>query len=171
MGLRSKYTIYAYTLQVTLATQSPPIEALVYKKAKATGQIIVVHEKDRKVFAVIRSTEGPCAFIRGTTTGLGKSVVKRVHLILISAILLSGLLAILGTFLFVIRPLQARINIVSKSAENVGSDLFVAEPANSDPLGRISSVLAESHTRILKAQSDLKENHALEHHLAGVAHG
>jgi len=73
--------------------------------------------------------------------------------------------------LLVVRPLRARIDALSKAAENVGNASFTPESSKSDSLGHIASVLAESHTRILKAQNDLEErNRALEHHLAGIAH-
>ena len=172
-GWRSKYiSVYAYdSAGRSHNPNAPPIEDRILQRAQAERQLVIETEGQKKVFAVARSAEGPCALIRGTTTGPSKPVVQRVFLVLMSAILLSMFFAVLGTYLFVIRPLQARIKIVSKTAEHVGSDSFVPEPTNSDPLGRILSVLSESHTRILKAQHLLEErNHALEHHLAGVAH-
>ena len=172
-GWSSKYiSIYAYdSLGHSQNPSAPPIEERVLQRVQDERQLIVVTDNNRKIFAITRDVEGPCALIRGTTTGPSKPLVKRLITVLLSAILLSAFLAVIGTFLFVIRPLQARINIVSKNAEHVGSASFVPEPTSADSLGRISSVLAESHTRILKAKCDLEEkNQALECHLAEVAH-
>ena len=172
-GWGSKYmSIYAYDFTGRSHNpNAPPIEERVLQRVKDEGQVIVMASENRKIFATLRSIKGPCSVISGTFTGPGTVFVKQIITVVAGAILFGVIFALLGTYLFVIRPLRIRIHAVSKTAENVGSEAFIPMPNSSDSLGYISRILSESHGRIVQAQRILEErNHALEYHLAGVAH-
>ena len=97
--------------------------------------------------------------------------IKWIVLVLIGAILFGAIFAVVGTYALVVRPLRQRIEAVSRRHE-----MWVVSHLRQNQPRRIRwvisrDVIAESHTRIIKAQRALEErNRALEHHLAGVAH-
>ena len=166
------FSFYAYDESGrSLNPAAPVINNRVLAQAREQGTAFIQTSPDQAVFVYERDATGPCSIIGGTTKTPGGAPIKLIFWVLLGAVLFGVVFAVLGTFLLVVRPLRTRIDALSRAAGNVGTEAFTPESGTSDSLGHIANVLAESHTRILQAQTTLEQrNHALEHHLAGVAH-
>ncbi|MGC6418505.1 MAG: sensor histidine kinase [Bradymonadia bacterium] len=155
----------------SLNPAAPAINNQVLEQAREQGAAFTQNSPDQAVFVYARDATGPCSIIGGTTKTPGGAPIKLIFWVLLGAVLFGVVFAVLATFLLVVRPLRTRIDALSRAAGNVGTESFTPESGTSDSLGYIANVLAESHARIIEAQTALEQrNHALEDHLAGVAH-
>lgn len=92
-------------------------------------------------------------------------------LVVVGCTLGGVVIALVGTLVFVVWPMRARIQALSVAAKGVGSTRFAAPEQPRDPLGDIADVLSQSHERIVQTQLALEQrNEALEHHLGDIAH-
>ncbi len=155
----------------SLNPDAPPIEHALLQRALAEGRVVAEISSNRVLRVMPRAPDGPCAVFRGVTKNVGPIVARRIYGGLAGAILTAMVLAVFGTFMLVVRPLQSRIEEVATAARSVGSDSFDAQPRTSDALGHIADVLTRSHERLMDSRRALEaRNQALERHLAGVAH-
>ena len=155
----------------SLNPNAPRIEQRLLRRALAEEKVAVETSSNRILFVVPHAPDGPCAVLRVTSKNPEAAVSSRFLGVLAGAIVIGMILAVLGTFLAVVRPLRSRIEEVATAAQSVGSESFAPQPSSSDALGHIAEVLAQSHDRILESRSALEQrNQALERHLAGIAH-
>lgn len=150
---------------------APQIEQRLLRRALAEEQVALEFTSNRILVVFPHGPDGPCAVLRVTSKNPISAVASPIRMVMAGAIVVGMLLAVLGTFLLLVRPLQSRIEEVATAARSVGSESFAPHPITSDELGHIAEVLAQSHDRILNSRHALEErNQALEQHLAGIAH-
>ncbi|NCG20693.1 MAG: hypothetical protein GWP91_16920, partial [Rhodobacterales bacterium] len=114
---------------------------------------------------------GPCAVIvvNGPDELPLFAGIKRTGFIA----MIFGLAAVfIGTMMFSVRPLLARITVLANAAHHVGSTgPFPVIEADPDELGDVTRALQGAHQRIQSDREELARRHQiLERHLASVAH-
>lgn len=155
----------------SLNPDAPPLDADQLERLSNEGRPVMSTPSGRVQWLVPRAADGPCALVRVTSKDVQPVVSPRIFRVLLGAILTGMFLAVMGTFLLVVRPLRTRIDRVAAAARSVGSASFAHPPGTTDALGHITDVLARSHDRIVASTEALEaRNKALERHLAGVAH-
>ena len=155
----------------SLNPAAPPVEQSLRQQALSERGVAMERSPDRLVFVMLRAADGPCAVLRATSRNPEATVASGIRGVLAVAILVAMVIAVLGTYLLVVRPLRSRIEVLAKAARSVGSDSFEVQAQAPDALGHIARVLATSHERLIDSRSALEARHqALERHLAGVAH-
>ncbi|MFN3199495.1 MAG: ATP-binding protein [Bradymonadia bacterium] len=148
-----------------------PLEPDLLEHVLTTGTPAELFERHRAVSVVPNGPEGPCALIRISSGNIAAATLPGALGMLGLSIIGGMLLAAMGTFWFVVRPLRRRIDALAISASGVGAEEFTPEEATPDALGHIAEVLASSHTRVVETREALEQrNQALEEHLTGIAH-
>lgn len=151
--------------------EAPAIEADLLGRAAANAETAESISPELTTFVVPKADDGPCAMLRISSPNLESVTRPRMLRVLATSLLGGVLLALAGTFWFVVRPLRSRIEVVAAAAQSVGSAQFTGPKGEPDALGGIADVLATSHERIVETRLALEaRNAALEDHLAGIAH-
>jgi signal transduction histidine kinase len=150
---------------------APTLEGELLRETLATNQAAKQLSEEVAIFLIPRAPEGPCALLRISTRDPATVIGPGFLVVLVGSVVAAMLLAVVGTLWFVVRPLRARIEGLSRAAQRVGSDEFSPQKPRADALGNIAEVLSRSHRRILESREELEQrNRALEDHLAGIAH-
>lgn len=166
-------SMFAYDAAgVSLNPSAPPVETELLVLASASRRPARTRDPSgRNVVVLAVGDAGPCAVVRMTTRFPDAPVFGAFTALALGAAVVGSLLAAVGSFLCVLRPLRARVEALSLAAAGVGRDDFVVGEQAPDALGLIADVLARSHRRIVEAQEAVeRRNQALEQHLAGIAH-
>lgn len=157
---------------VSLNPSAPPMEPELLALALAFGRPARTRDASgRNVVVLAVGDTGPCAVVRMTTRFPDAPLFGAFTALALGAAVFGSLLAALGSFVWVRRPLRTRVEALSRAAAGVGFDDFIEGEQAPDALGVIADVLARSHRRIVEARDALeRRNQALEDHLAGIAH-
>lgn len=165
-------SIYAYDPSGQPSNpRAPPIEQHLLQTALVYGTAHTSLTEDRTVAVVQVADSGPCAVVRQAGAAPdGGGLIAFIQVAGIST--LAGiLLALAGTYAFVILPFRTRVDELAAAASGVGQRSFHSPIERDDALGHIAGVLTTSHTRITETRKALEDrNTALEEHLSGVAH-
>ncbi|PTL84251.1 HAMP domain-containing sensor histidine kinase [Vitiosangium sp. GDMCC 1.1324] len=113
---------------------------------------------------------GPCSVLEYRWPVSSERISHGRWLFLV-AVLITAAVAALSTFV-VIHPLLQRLRGLHRAAGGLGSDGFTsARDVEPDELGELSRVLDATHERVLADAARIEaQKHALERHLADVAH-
>ncbi|MFY0568780.1 hypothetical protein ACN28E_33845 [Archangium lansingense] len=113
---------------------------------------------------------GPCSLLEYRWP-ISSARASNSRWLFLAAVLITTAMAALSTFV-VIHPLLQRLRRLHRSAGGLGSGGFVsAVDAGPDELGELSRVLDATHERVLADAARIEaQKHALERHLADVAH-
>jgi signal transduction histidine kinase len=151
--------------------KAPPLEADLLRRVVAKRQFATRTVGKRLIAVVPFAPKGPCALLRVASRNVEDVIKPRFSAVLLLSVVGGMLLAVIGTFWFIVAPLRGRIEGLAAAARGVGSETFMPQQAGGDALGHIAEVLARSHDRIIDTRRALeRRNQALEHHLAGIAH-
>lgn len=167
------YSLYAYDGSgVSQNPAAPPLEASLLETAMDTNALAQAMQTDDRVVSVVPfASEGPCAVLRLASTPPAPKALRTFLGILSIAVLAGMMLAAVGATVFVVLPFRQRVARLSEAAGGVGRDGFAVTDPGHDALGHISTVMADSHQRIVETRTALEaRNQALEEHLAGIAH-
>ena len=165
-------SVFAYDRSGQSANrQAPELERTLLKRALATNEAAIQNTEALSVFVIPYGPDGPCAIVRLSSGNTSAVIGPRMLAVFAGATGVAILVAVIGTFWLVVRPLRARIETLATAARSVGSESFATQPGSSDALGHIADVLARSHERIAESRDALESrNRALEQHLARIAH-
>lgn len=168
------FSIFAYDTQgQSLHPDAPPLEAELLAQLSGPESMAQSNWGKADAVSVLQTaSSGPCAVLRLSGREPGGKAFYTMLAVLLSSTFAVMLLAGLGSYYLVVRPMRQRIAAISLGAKGVGEPEF--QPASEqldDALGDISRVLEDSHSRILNDREELlRRQSALEEHLAGIAH-
>ncbi|MEQ1567408.1 MAG: HAMP domain-containing sensor histidine kinase [Myxococcota bacterium] len=137
----------------------------------AVGEVQVRIDGPRRTVIARTPVDGPCAYLE-LVEGPRDEQMGWVPWALGVGTALAVLVVGIATYMFTVRPLLRRIDQIRGAAVGVGTEAYRSgdDPIH-DRLNDIARVLDTSNARILADRDELvRRHHALERHLAEIAH-